>query len=280
MDNQLKACFKKERLAFFRTNRFTILAAIILGWAIIGPLLLRGLGLMMNSFAPIYEEFGMDVSEMVEVFSEAVSLGVSSAINDITTTGLIAFLILINAYAGGEQKKRSIMIPKTSGLKNFAYLFPKFIIYPLTALILAIIAGFASWAVSSIVFEVNDVSAGNVLMGGILAGVSLMFYICIHLTLGTATGRAGMSSIIVIIISLLVPSMFAALGSDLIYNPFALNIMATSVISFAPPLGAFTGQEIIVTAIIAIVLMKLLFFIALFAQNSKRIDNSGNEIRL
>ena len=279
MNAQIKACYKKEYLAFFRAKRFLILALIFVGWAILGPLLIRGLGVAMEILTPVYDEMGMDVTGMTEMFGANASMGVISAISDMSSIGLISFLLLINNFAGGEQKKRSIIIPKTSGLNSKAYLTPKYIIYPLTAFGLAIIASFAAWGISALVFEVNDVTLQGILTAGILAGVSLMFYICIHITIGTATGRPGTSAVICIATSLILPNMFAVFGSELIYNPFILNIMATSVVvdNFAP---LFALQEIIATIAITIVLMGILYFIALFAQNAKKIDNSGNEIRL
>jgi len=279
MNSQLRSCFTKEGLAFTRTKRLTILVLIVFGWAILGPLLIRGLGVLMDSMGQIYDELGMDITGMTDLLAANVSTGVVSAMSDLTTTGLIAFLILMNSFAGGEQKKRSIMIPKTAGLRNFPYLFPKYIIFPLTALVLAIIAGFIAWGISYLVFDFNDVSASNVLLGGTLAGVSIMFYITIHLTLGTATGKAGMSSAVIIIASLLLPNLFAAMGSELIYNPFTLNMIAASII---PDINAgfFTANEIIMTVVITFAIMIVLFFIALFAQNAKRIDNRGNEIKL
>ena len=279
MSAQIKACYKKEYLAFFRTKRLLILILIFVGWAILGPLLIRGLGVALDTLSPIYEELGTDVSAMTEMFAGNASLGVASAVSDISSVGLISFLLLINSFAGGEQKKRSIIIPTASGLKNTAYLIPKYIIYPLTALCLAIVAAFSAWGISALVFDVNDVTARGVFLGGILAGVSLMLYICIHITIGTATGRPGTSAVICIIASMLLPTMFAAFGSELVYNPFTINIMATSV-AVDNFVISFAIYEIIVTIAIALVLMAMLYFVALFAQNAKEVDNSGNEIRL
>ncbi|MCL2366281.1 MAG: hypothetical protein FWC75_04440 [Oscillospiraceae bacterium] len=279
MNQQISASFKKEKLAFFRTKRLLMLILIVVGWGILGPVLLRGLGVMIDSLTPVYDDLGMDVSGMTQILATYVSTGVASSISDITSVGLIAFLLMINSFAGGEQKKRSIMIPRTSGLRSTGYLLPKYIIYPLTALILAIVAAFASWGASVLVFEINDVAVGGVLSAGLIAGVCLMFYICIHLTLGTATGRAGMSSVLVIIVSLLVPGLFSVLGSDYIYNPFLMGTMAVSAIS-GDGILMVMNSEIVMTLLIALVLMVIFYFLALFAQNAKKIDNSGNEIKL
>jgi len=275
MNLQTKACYKKEWLAFLRTKRFFILIIIFIGWATLEPLMVRGLGVALETLAPVYEEMGMDVTQMTEMIAMSASTGVILAINSINTVGLISFLLLINSFAGGEQKKRSIMIPKTSGLKNTAYLMPKYIIYPLSALILAVVAAFVAWGVSALVFDINDVSVQGIFFGGILAGVSLMFYVCIHITIGTATGRPGMSAVICIVASIIVPGLFAILGAELIYNPFGLSLnAATAAIS-----GSLMVQDA-VAVIIAVVMMAILYLVALFALNTKKVDNSGNEIMI
>jgi len=279
MDIQTRACFRKEFLAFFRTKKFMIISIVILGWAIVGTLLIRSLGVFFDVLTPFYDDIGMDVSGMGDIFGSLASTGVMSAISDITTVGLIVFLLLINSFAGGEQKKRSIIIPSSSGLRSFGYIFPKFIIYPLTALALAIAGAFVSWGISALVFEKNDVSPEGVLLGGALAGVCLMFYVCFHIALGTSTGKAGMSAAICIIASQLLPNIFALLGSEYIYNPFTLNILAGSVVQEGA-LFLVQAHEVIMTVLIALAIMVIVFFIALFVQNAKKIDNSGNEIRL
>jgi len=279
MNKQTKASFKKEILAFFRTRKFLIIACVLVGWSVLNPLLMVGLGSLMNSMSRIYDDMGMDVSVVSSLLGSTASMGVSSAVGELAGTGLVVFILLINSFAGGEQKKRSIIIPKSSGLRNFSYIFPKFIIYPLTALVLAVAGAFASWGISAMIYRINDVSAEGVLVGGILAGVCLMFYTCCHLTLGTATGKSGMSAAVCIVSALLLPNIFAALGSDYIYNPFTLNIMASTVVAEGA-LQKMQPLDIAMTVLVAIVLMVIFYFIAIFAQNAKQVDNTGNETRL
>ena len=279
MGMQIRASFRKEFLAFFRTKRFLVIALFYIGWSILGPLFIRGIGGMMDSLSPVYDEYGMDVSKMTEALGSAVSLGVASTIAQLSQLGLIVFLIQINSAAGGEQKKRAIIIPRSAGLRSFAYIFPKYIIYPLTALVLAVAGAFVSYGISLALFDKNDVYSGGILFAGLLTGVSLMFYVCAHLTLGTATSRSGMSSAVCIIASLMLPGLFAALGSSEIYNPFTLTLLAGSVIYRETP-ADIVPVDIISTVIIAVGIMLILFFIALFVQNAKKIDNSGNEITI
>jgi len=279
MTIQLKASFKKEFLAYVRTRRFMIITLVIIGLSVLSPLLLAGMSLLMDSMSDIYDEFGMDVSEMTEALSSSVSIGVSSSVSDITGVGLIVMLLLINRAAGGEQKKRTVIIPKSAGLKSLPYILPKFIIYPISAFVLTVIAMFISWAVSVLLFEFNDVTFSGVLSAGLISGVCLMLYVCFHITLGTATGKAGMSAAVCITASIILSNIFAFTSSDYMYNPFALDLIAASALLNSP----MTNTEIldiVVTVVFAFGIMVISYFVALFAQNARKIDNSGNEIDL
>jgi len=280
MSLQTKASFKKEFFAYFRTHRFLIIALVILGMATFFPLLIAGTGILMNTMSDIYYyELDTDITGMVEFLAGSSSIGVASSVDVVTGIGLIVMIIFMNNAAGGEQKRRSMIIPSSSGLRSFPYLFPKYIIYPISVLIISIIAIMASWAVSYIVFETNDLLFSNVILSGILAGVHLMFYACMHLTLGTATGRAGMSAAVCITVSMLLPFMFAIVELDYMFNPFAFNQLAQlALLRETMPISELI--DIGISTIFVFGIMVVTFLVAVFAQNAKKIDNSGDEIIL
>ena len=273
MDMQLKASFKKELLAFFRTKRFLTLTIVILGISLLSPLLIVGMGSLMNSMSDIYDSVGMDISGLTDELSSSATLGVSSQISDVSGVGLLVFLLLINSFAGGEQKKRSIIIPQSSGLDSFNYLLPKFIVYPVAVFALSLLGTVAAGVVSSLVFDVNDIFWPLAIAGGATLGVYNMFFVCLHLALGTSTGKAGMSSAVCISASMLLSGFFSAIDATPAYNPFALNSAAGSLV-----LGAEPVANIVVGIVLALAIMAGVFFLALFVQKAKRIDNSGNEI--
>jgi len=279
MSRQTKAGFKKEFLAFFRTNTFLTIALVMIGLAVLTPLLISGMGLFMDSMSDLYEEMGTDVSGMTEALGESTSIGVQSAIETVSGVGLIVMLITLNKFAGGEQKKRSVIIPRSAGLRCFAYIFPKFIIYPLAALVLSIGAAFASWLVSIPLFADNNLYADNVLLAGVLLGVTLMLYVCFHLALGTATGKAGMSSAVCITVSFLLPGILSQVIDGNMYNPFTLEYLIGPVLRSDPRMGTIL-QDVLITIGFALGIMIITFLVALFAQNAKKIDNSGDEIDL
>lgn len=277
---QIKASFRKEILAFFRTNKFLIVAIVIIGWAIVSPLIIVGSVALLEAMEPLYDAIGMDISAMTGMLdATTVSMGVYTGITNTTQVGLIVYLLLINSFAGGEQVKRSVIIPRSSGLRNFCYVFPKYIVFPAAAFFLTVIGAFASWGISALVYDVHDVAAMGVLLGGALAGISMMFYVCCHLTLGTATSKPGMSAAVCITAAMLLPDIFSFSGADLIYNPFTLNYLGASLVHETAMLY-YQQLDVIMSVVVAFVLMLILYFIALFVQNAQKVDNRGNEIRL
>ncbi|MDR2558493.1 MAG: hypothetical protein LBC86_02970 [Oscillospiraceae bacterium] len=273
MNTQIKACFKKEIMAFTRTKRFFILLCVFVGLAIFDPLMIRGTSAIMEAVSDI-DTLGELLGEMTSYASN----GVASLVSDLALAGMIVFILLIGSFAGGEQKKRSIIIPRTSGLQNKAYLLPKFIVYPVAAFVLCMLAVLSAAVLSAEIFAENDLIISQIFAAGAILGVHFMMYICFHLCIGTATGKAGMSAAICIGALILIPGIFAlmSMGTDgnlIAYNPFALNMMALDAVHDMPETG-----EVTVTVIIAFALMFVCYLLALFAQNAKKIDNKGNEI--
>jgi hypothetical protein len=88
-----------------------------------------------------------------------------------------------------------------------------------------------------------------------------------------------MSAAVCIVASVILPNIFAFTGSDYMYNPFTLDLLAVSSVQ-GHSLSGGALNDIIITVVFALALMTASYFIALFAQNAKKIDNSGNEIDL
>ena len=279
MSVQTKASFKKEFLAFFRTKTFLIITCVVISLSILGPLLISGMGTLMGSMSDIYDEMGMDVTDMSDFLVSSSSIGMIFSVDSVAGTSVIVVLLLLNKVAGGEQKKRANIIPTSSGLSSFSYIFPKFIIYPITSFLLAFIAIIAAWPIAVWAFEVNDLTAGGVVLAAVLSGASLMFYVCCHLALGTATGKAGMSAAICISVSIVLPMIFASTDMSYMFNPFALSALAQSSL-FIDTMSGSAIADNIASFGFALGIMVITYFIAIFAQNAKRIDNSGNEIEL
>ena len=273
MDIQLRAGIFKEIVAFLRTKKFIILACVFIGIAIFYPLMIRGLSMLMYAMSDIYEEMGMDITVMTAELTSTASIGVTNAVSGLTGIGLLVFLLLINSFAGGEQKHRSIIIPQSSGLEVFNYLLPKFIIFPLAIYVFTLVGVIVSSGVSGMVFDYNDVIGENVAVAAAIAGLYNMLYVCLHLTLGTTTGKAGMSAAICIVASFILPEIFMIVDTVPAYNPLTMNITAVMIAA-----GSEIRSGLFAGVVITVFIMVAVFLIALFVHSAKKVDNKGNEI--
>ena len=78
---------------------------------------------------------------------------------------------------------------------------------------------------------------------------------------------------------MLLPNIFALTTTEYMFNPFALDVLARTIV-LQPYVSGGQMRDIAATIAFALALMVLAYLIALFAQNARKIDNSGNEIEL
>lgn len=215
--------------------------------------------------------------------TECTELGVMMALTDIASTGLLVLLLLLMSTAGGELKKRAVIIPNTAGLTPFNYILPKFILYPAFIFVLTILGGFESYGVSSIIFG-TKADPLAVLIGSLLIGLFMAFLVTVHLTLGICTARPGISTAILYILSSFLPLVLSGFNCNK-FNPFALSGMMNGVLNASVSGAAVTDAlsdtvNVVVSIAITLVLMVVLFFITLITLNARKINNSDNEIAL
>jgi ABC-2 type transport system permease protein len=68
---------------------------------------------------------------------------------------VLAVMLFMMGTAGGEQKKRSIIIPQTAGLTPSGYVFPKFLLYPILIVVFTIASSFFTNFVCGLIFEIS-----------------------------------------------------------------------------------------------------------------------------
>lgn len=194
----------------------------------------------------------------------------SAAVADFTSTSaLIIFLVLMQP-SGGEQKKRSTIIPLCAGLTPIRYIVPKFVIYPLTAFLSSLIALPLCAGVSVFLFG-GEISFANSLAAGAVVGLYLAFLIVIELTLGICTARPGLAAIFTILGSQLLPTVLGLFRINR-FNPFVLPDLASGFLN-----NEVGTLNLWVSVMVTVVVGVILFFTTLLTQTARRIDNSGNE---
>lgn len=285
----MKFAFKKEFMYFSRTFRmFGVIFAILI-ISLFDPLMYKGMMVFMDIMGEQLEQSGFTVTAdagtlasadvdasnpfagLTELYESLRAPEVATAaVADFTSTSsLIIFLVLMQP-SGGEQKKRSTIIPLCAGLTPIRYIVPKFVIYPLTAFLSSLIALPLCAGVSVFLFG-GEISFANSLAAGAVVGLYLAFLIVIELTLGICTARPGLAAIFTILGSQLLPTVLSLFGINR-FNPFVLPELAGGFLS-----GEVGTLNLWVSVGVAVVVGVILFFTTLLTQTARKIDNSGNE---
>lgn len=286
----LKEGVKKEIMFFTRSFRMWGVLVAAVFFAAVAPLLIKLSFIMLES---LDEMMGDDSSYMTASASvEGMDFGVEfggadfdsskedrmgkigaiSALGDLTQTLMLIFMLVIMYAAGGELKKRSMIIPQNAGLSSKLYVLPKFIIYPVFAAVFAFCGIWIGFGVSILVFPGVQVNVLGVLEAAFAAAVYDAFIMVLYLTLGLCTAKAGIATVIMYGGSTILSALFSALGADK-FHPFTLKSQA----QIAVMEESFDAVNYWGSMGITVLIMILCYFVTLFVISARRIDNRGKE---
>lgn len=263
-----KTGVQKELMFFSRSFRMWGVIIAAFAFALLDPLMMRALDSITVGMAE------MD-STLAEIDFGGVNMsqaGIVGAVGDLTSTMLLILTLVIMYAAGGELKKRSMIIPQNAGLTPKLYLLPKFALYPLFGAALTFVGVLCSWAFSFALYDEVNVGIGQAVLAALLAAVFQMFLITLYLTLGLCTAKAGLSVAVVYGGNVLLSTLFISLGADK-FHPFTLTSQAQDVIMGEEIDHANLWGSIAIT----LLLIALCYFVTLFVISAKRIDNRGVE---
>ncbi len=289
----LKVGIKKEMMFFSRSFRLMGVLIASVAFAILSPLLMNLSFNMMSGLmgsmedvpdASIEEDIDISVGgvsgedlfgELGDMFTDKeimAKMGVLSSVGDLTNTLLLIFMLVTMYSAGGELKKRSMIIPQNAGLTPKLYLLPKFLIYPLAAAVLAFVGVWVSFGTTALMFQTAAVPVGELALVALLAAVFNAFMITLYFTLGICTKKAGISVVIMYGGNAILTTLFQALGATK-FHPFTLvsqcqNILTDGEIDTANLWGSIG---------VSLLLIFLCYFVTLFVVSAARIDNRGKE---
>ncbi len=288
---QLKHCFKKEWSQFTRTFRLLALILIFFAMFMSYPALFGFAGSILNKdfleSPPIEESAAVslgtvktsandimseiDMDAMVKMYSDAGLMFGTTVVMTLSSCVLVAMLLFMSA-AGGEQKKRAMIVPLSSGLKFKNYLIPKFTIYPLFSFAITFLCTTFAGVACNIIFPNNHVKTENMIVAALLAGIYVMFIITVHLSLGLCTSRPGIMAAAIYVGSSIVQSLLQGFGITE-YHPFAITSMIGDILMLPEYSFADNMMNIVITITVALVVCIVMFFLALGVLNAKKINN-------
>ncbi len=284
----LKEGIKKELMFFTRSFRMwgVIIAAVL--FAAASPLLMKLSFEMLSSIENM--ELGGDndlstqsINMDMEISGSGImgdmtdesymaKLGAISALGDLTSTLMLIFMLVTMYSAGGELKKRSMIIPQNAGLSSKLYILPKFIVYPASVALFAFCGIWIGFGISALVFGGIEISISNIAVSALLAAVFDAFMTVLYFTLGLCTSKAGLSVVIMYGGNVILTTLFSALGADK-FHPFTLTSQAQNAVLE----NGFDSVNLWGSIGITVLLMVLCYFVTLFVISARRINNRGKE---
>lgn len=281
---------KKELMFFTRSFRIwgVIIAAVV--FAVATPLLMKLSSAMLNSIGDMsaedfdsaytvqmsYEQTASLDYDMMDIFSDdyMVEMSVLGSYGDLTNTLMLIFMLVTMYSAGGELKKRSMIIPRNAGLSTKLYLLPKFIIYPLSVAVFAFCGMLLNGGVTALLFSNAgfEIHFDRLALIGLGAAVYDAFIATAYFALGLCTAKAGIATIIMYGGSTILSLLFQAFRADK-FHPYAFagqmeGILADGTVDAANYWGSIG---------ITLLIMLLLYFITVFVISAKKVDNMGEE---
>lgn len=287
---QLKYCFKKEWSQFVRTFRLTVMIVVFIAVSVSLPALFGFTNMILQEaqgmtdftqFASVsfdgsgssYDDVlsGIGIDNMFDLYADAGVMFSVTASNIVSTGALVAMLLLMPA-AGGEQKKRAMIVPLCSGLSYTNYLIPKFVIYPISIFLTSFVSVSFAGLLCNGIFPNNHVSAANIMLIALLAAVYAVFLTTVHLSLGLCTSRPGIMAASVYLGSSIIDSLLQGFGLAK-FQPFALSALISQIGMVPDYPVAEETLNIAVSIAIALVVCVLMFFLALGVLSAKKINN-------
>lgn len=290
----LKVGIKKELMFFTRSFKLGGIIIAAIAFAVLSPLMMKLSGVMIGSIDTAdaddlksgnYTELSYTEnlsaepmpfdSDLFSLFEDEnlAYMGVLSSFGDLTNTLLLVFMIVTMYSAGGELKKRSMIIPLNAGLSTRLYVLPKYLVYPTAAAVIAFGGVLLSALTTLLVFGGSyspDIS--GLLLTALAAAVYDAFIITLYFTLGLCTARAGIATIILYGGSAILSVLFTSFGADK-FHPFALKDLAQEMLAE----GERDYVNLLGSIGVTLLIMLLCYFVTVFVISAKKTDNRGKE---
>ncbi len=283
--------FKKEMLFYTRGGRLVIMLVVMVVLALMAPVMYGFLKMMVGA---LNTAEGIDEStrQMLDLFGGFTAAEVTMyTVEYVAGMGAIVTLFLFKGAAGGEQQKRSVIIPHCSGLSALDYALPKFIIYPMSIFIVSFVAVFLGAGVSLPIFG-GELDWGMVAISALCTAGFLAFFTVLQFCIGICTGRSGLAIIICIIAQTFLPSLLSFFRIDR-FNPVSLysialgaalgsgkssgNFFASLESSTNSVSGDVTPLNVTISLVTAVIISVLLGFVTVFVLHTKEVHNEGDE---
>ena len=246
---QISATVIKDLKGILRSPRIFILLAAGLFCSVINVTSLRYMKEILEAFST-----ELDIGNIMP--NPDFAMLFAGTLSELSDIGLIVMLLVFMTFIGGEQKKKSLTIPFSSGLKIESYVASKFILYPILAFAFMSIFTIIGY-LTSILLIGNGIALSSALASLVTVSLEVVFIVVLCTFVGLITGRPGIGIAIVYFIRLFLISILT-IGNLNRFSPFALSAYGLMLESISVSELWIT---IAITAVLIVALIQAAFII-------------------
>lgn len=241
-----KAYFKKEILESVRQYKYIMLAAGIILFAVLDPLMLKLLPSILKNQLP------GDLSELLIVTQKSA---VQSYIKQLNQIGLLFVVFIFSGVLSDEIYNQKLVFPYSKGARPESIVLAKFLNYLIIICILTAIGFFINYYYITILFTKDPIEFAGILPSIILVCLYYMFTISLTLLLSSLFKRGLIAGIIVLAANIFIAAL-AGVNSISKFLPYNLISKANNF-SFVESgfTIAFTGVLSLIFILLAVVRM-------------------------
>lgn len=163
-----KAYFKKEILESIRQYRYVILAAGILTFAVLDPVMLKLLPMLLE------KQMGSELSSLIITTPKSA---LSNYIKDLTQIGNLVIIFTLSGILSDEIKSQKLVFPYSKGSSALGIVLAKLIHYTIAVSVLILIGFITAFYYSGLLFQGEGIELIGVLKAALLTSAYSFFNI-------------------------------------------------------------------------------------------------------
>jgi len=249
---------KKEILEGIRTYRFLSIAAVLLFFSILNPVMNKLIlpEVLKSQFDGMEEEMlnQMVISNQIDCLR--------GFMGDVFEIGTLVIVLVTAVLIAGERKEKTLILPICSNKKIEDIVIAKNLVYGIYTIIMIVIAVIVDYIYAGALFGMDDISITTVILSGVYIGIFYYMAISIVLFVGTFLKNTISTAII---------SLVIIYGSNIIAGVFENgNRFPSGLFDEAILLSNTMREEVIIPLFITVFVIAVLNVLTIYRM--RRLD--------
>ncbi|MDP4180599.1 MAG: ABC transporter permease [Bacillota bacterium] len=233
------AYIKKEFIEALRTQKFIIIAAAVMFFAVADPAFLKLMPQILKS------QMGIDPSAI----KQSQEVAMQNFMKDLFQISTFIIVLALSGIISGERKNKTFTIPVSMGCKVSGIVIGKNLIYGVYLFVMTMLGILTAYYYSGIIFG-SDLNILDAVKSGLLFGLYFMFALSLVSFFSSLFDRGFMAGILTLIVIYLMKAVEGLFN----FNRFFPTHIITEANVFKTSLQSASITSIVVAGIAVLIL--------------------------